>query len=120
MIGVLGVRVRERDAVVGVVMAFGLGLGVLFLSLYARYATEAIAILFGTITGVSRGDVMLLVAVAAVTILGVGVMYRPLMFATVDPEVAEARGVPVRPSRSRSCCSWPPRSRRPSRSSVCC
>ena len=50
-IGVLGVRVRERDTVVGVVMAFGLGLGVLFLTLYPRYATEAFAILFGTITG---------------------------------------------------------------------
>ncbi len=94
-IGVLGVRVRERDAVVGVVMAFGLGLGVLFLSLYPRYATEAFAILFGTITGVSRGDVALLIGIGAVTLLAVGVIYRPLLFATVDPEVAEARGVPV-------------------------
>ncbi len=94
-IGVLGVRVRERDAVVGVVMAFGLGLGVLFLSLYPRYATEAFAILFGTITGVSRADVALLVGIGVVTLLALGVIYRPLMFATVDPEVAEARGVPV-------------------------
>ena len=94
-IGVLGVRLRERDAVVGVVMAFGLGLGVLFLSLYPRYATEAFAILFGTITGVSRGDVALLIGIGAVTLLALGAIYRPLMFATVDPEVAEARGVPV-------------------------
>ncbi len=94
-IGLLGVRVRERDAVVGVVMAFGLGLGVLFLSLYPRYATEAFAILFGTITGVSRGDVALLIGIGVVTLLALGVIYRPLMFATVDPEVAEARGVPV-------------------------
>jgi zinc/manganese transport system permease protein len=94
-IGVLGVRVRERDAVVGVVMAFGLGLGVLFLSLYPRYATEAFAILFGTITGVSRGDVALLIGIGGITLLALGVIYRPLMFATVDPEVAEARGVPV-------------------------
>lgn len=94
-IGVLGVRVRERDAVVGVVMAFGLGLGVLFLSLYPRYATEAFAILFGTITGVSRGDVALLIGIGVVTLLALGIIYRPLMFATVDPEVAEARGVPV-------------------------
>ena len=94
-IGLLGVRVRERDAVVGVVMAFGLGLGVLFLSLYPRYATEAFAILFGTITGVSRGDVVLLIGIGVVTLLALGVIYRPLTFATVDPEVAEARGVPV-------------------------
>lgn len=94
-IGVLGVRLRERDAVVGVVMAFGLGLGVLFLSLYPRYATQAFAILFGTITGVSRGDVVLLIGIGVITLLALGVIYRPLMFATVDPEVAEARGVPV-------------------------
>jgi zinc/manganese transport system permease protein len=95
-IGALGLRIRERDSVVGVIMAFGLGLGVLFITLYARYATEAFSILFGAITTVSRGDLMLLVVVAAVTIVGLGVMYRPLTFATVDPIVAEARGVPVR------------------------
>ncbi len=94
-IGLLGVRVRERDAVVGVVMAFGLGLGVLFLTLYPRYATEAFAILFGTITGVSRGDVVLLIAIGVVTLSALAIVYRPLTFATVDPEVAEARGVPV-------------------------
>jgi zinc/manganese transport system permease protein len=96
IIGALGLRVRERDAVVGLVMAFGLGLGVLFLSLYARYATKAIALLFGAITAVSQGDLMLMVVVAVVTIVGLGAMYRPLTFATVDPVVAEARGVPVR------------------------
>lgn len=94
-IGILGVRVRERDAVVGVVMAFGLGLGVLFLTLYPRYATEAFAILFGTITGVNRGDVFLLIGIGVVTLIALAVVYRPLTFATVDPEVAEARGVPV-------------------------
>jgi zinc/manganese transport system permease protein len=96
VIGSLGVRVRERDTVVGVVMAFGLGLGVLFLTLYPRYATEAFAILFGTITGVSRGDVVLLVGIGLATLLALAVVYRPLTFATVDPEVAEARGVPVK------------------------
>jgi zinc/manganese transport system permease protein len=96
VIGALGLRVRERDAVVGLVMAFGLGLGVLFLSLYARYATEAMALLFGAITAVSQGDIVLMVVVGVVTIAGLAVMYRPLTFATVDPIVAEARGVPVR------------------------
>ena len=94
-IGALGIRARERDAVVGVVMAFGLGLGVLFLTIYPRYATEAFAILFGTITGVSRGDVVLLVAIGIGTLVALGIVYRPLTFATVDAEVAEARGVPV-------------------------
>lgn len=95
-IGALGVRVRERDAVVGIVMAFGLGLGVLFLTLYQSYGTQAYAILFGTITGVSFGDVELLVALGAVTLAALAFVYRPLTFATVDPDVAEARGVPVR------------------------
>ncbi len=95
-IGALGVRVRERDSVVGIAMAFGLGLGVLFLSLYPRFATQAFAILFGSITGVSRGDVALLIGIGVVTLIALAVMYRPLTFATVDPEVAEARGVPVR------------------------
>ena len=95
-IGALGLRIRERDAVVGVVMAFGLGLGVLFITLYPRYASEAFNILFGAITAVSHGDLILMVAMAAVTIVGLGIMYRPLTFATVDPVVAEARGVPVR------------------------
>jgi zinc/manganese transport system permease protein len=95
-IGTLGLRVRERDAVVGVVMSFGLGLGVLFLTLYSRYATEAINLLFGAITSVTTGDVMLLVAMSVITIAGLAAMYRPLTFATVDPVVAEARGVPVR------------------------
>ncbi len=95
-IGTLGVRLRERDAVVGVVMAFGLGLGVLFLTLYPRYASVAISILFGAITGVSRGDVLLLLAIGLATSIALAVIYRPLLFATVDPEVAEARGVPVR------------------------
>ena len=95
-IGALGVRVRERDAVVGVVMAFGLGLGVLFITLYPRYASEAFAILFGAITAVSRDDLLLLIVVGTITIVGLAAMYRPLTFATVDPVVAEARGVPVR------------------------
>jgi zinc/manganese transport system permease protein len=96
-IGGLGVRIRERDSVVGVIMAFGLGLGVLFITLYPRFAGEAFAILLtGSITTVSRGDLMLLMVMAVVTIAGLGAMYRPLTFATVDPVVAEARGVPVR------------------------
>jgi len=94
-IGLLGVRARGRDVVVGVVMAFGLGLGVLFITLYKGYSSQAFAILFGTITGVSRGDVLLLMVIGVITLATLAVIYRPLTFATVDPEVAEARGVPV-------------------------
>ena len=97
LIGALGLRIRERDAVVGVIMGFGLGLGVLFITLNSRYASEAFAILLsGAITTVSRDDLVLLGVVGAITLVGLSVMYRPLTFATVDPVVAEARGVPVR------------------------
>jgi zinc/manganese transport system permease protein len=95
-IGTLGVRLRDRDVAIGSILAFGLGLGVLFLTLYTRYATEAFTILFGTITGVSRAEVLLLLGLGAATLLALAVISRPLMFASVDPEVAEARGVPVR------------------------
>lgn len=94
-IGALGIRPRGRDTVIGVTMGFGLGLGVLFITLYPRYSTEAFAILFGTITGVSRGDVALMTGIAVATLVVLAVIYRPLTFATMDPEVAEARGVPV-------------------------
>jgi zinc/manganese transport system permease protein len=95
-IGTLGVRLRDRDVAIGSILAFGLGLGVLFLTLYTRYATEAFTILFGTITGVSRAEVLLLLGLGTITLLALSVISRPLMFASVDPEVAEARGVPVR------------------------
>lgn len=95
-IGTLGVRLRDRDVAIGAILALGLGLGVLFLTLYTRYATEAFTILFGTITGVSRQDVILLIVLAIGTIGALAIISRPLTFASVDPEVAEARGVPVR------------------------
>jgi zinc/manganese transport system permease protein len=95
-IGALGARVRGRDSVIGLVMAFGLGLGVLFITLYPKYASEAFALLFGTINGVSHGDVVFLAAIGLGVLVVLGAIYRPLTFATVDPEVAEARGVPVR------------------------
>jgi zinc/manganese transport system permease protein len=95
-IGVLGVRERERDSAIGVILAFGLGVGVYLLSLYHGFATEATNILFGQIFGVSSGQLLLLLAVAAGVLAAMTVLYRPLLFASVDAEVAEARGVRVR------------------------
>jgi zinc/manganese transport system permease protein len=96
-IGALGVRLRERDVAIGSVLALGMGFGVLFLTLYTRYATEAFSILFGTILAVSRADVVSAAAASAVALAAVAVIYRPLSFASVDPEAAAARGVPVGP-----------------------
>ena len=95
-IGVLGVRERERDSAIGVILAFGLGVGVYLLSLYHGFATEATNILFGQIFGVSSGQLLLLLAVAGGVLVAMTVLYRPLLFASVDPEVAEARGVRLR------------------------
>jgi zinc/manganese transport system permease protein len=92
---VLGPRASNRDVQIGTVLAFMLGLGSLFISLYKGYATEAYSILFGDILGVSWSDV-LVTLVAAVILLGVvTVIYRPLLLSSLDEDVAEARGLPV-------------------------
>lgn len=95
-IGFLGVSERERDSSIGVILAFGLGLGILLLSYYHGFATAATNILFGNVYGVSTQQLGLLVAICvAVAAVLIGI-YRPLQFASVDPYVAAARGVPVR------------------------
>ncbi|HEX5414662.1 MAG TPA: metal ABC transporter permease [Chloroflexota bacterium] len=93
--GALGERLRGRDVAIGIVLAFALGLGALFLSLYTRYATQAYNILFGTILGVSRADVLVSLVLGIVVLAALSAVYRPLLFASVDPEVAAARGVPA-------------------------
>jgi zinc/manganese transport system permease protein len=95
-IGVLGARQSERNTAIGVILAFGLGLGVLLLSYYHGFATEATNILFGQILGVSTRDLIVLGSVAVLGSLVLAVIYRPLLFASVDPDVAAARGVPTR------------------------
>jgi len=90
---VLGPRASNRDVQIGTVLAFMLGLGVLFISLYTGYATEAYSILFGEILGISSVDVIV-TAVAAIAILcATAFVYRPLLFASLDEDVAEAKGL---------------------------
>ena len=96
VLGLLSLRGRERDSAIGAVLAFGLGLGYLFFSLYQGYATEALNLLFGNILGVSDAQLRNLVIVGAVVLLGLALLYRPLFFSSVDPEIAAARGVPLR------------------------
>jgi zinc/manganese transport system permease protein len=94
--GVLGLRQRERDSVIGVVLAFGLGLGVLLLALYSGRASNKFGLLTGSIVSVDSTNLVVL-AVVAVLVIGVlAAYYRPLLFASTDPDVAVARGVPVR------------------------
>ena len=96
VISTLPFEVHRRDVAIGVTMTFALSLGILFLSLYHGYAEMAYSILFGTIVGISRSDV-LLTAILGLGILAVlSILWRPLLFISFDPEVAEARGLPVR------------------------
>ncbi|MGA7912611.1 MAG: metal ABC transporter permease [Candidatus Dormiibacterota bacterium] len=94
-IGALGNRLRGRDVTIGIVLAWTLGLGVLFISLYTGYANEAYAILFGLILGISANDVLVTLVAGVVTIAALIAVYRPLLFASVDEELAGAKGVPV-------------------------
>lgn len=94
--GWLGLRQRERDSVIGVVLAFGLGLGVLLLALYSGRASNKFGLLTGSIVAVDSTNIVVLVAVAALVLAVLAVLYRPLLFASTDPDVALARGVPVR------------------------
>lgn len=94
--GAMGERLQGRDVAIGIVLATSLGFGVLFLSLYTGYAGEAITILFGTILGVSTPDVLATLALGTAVVLGLLLMFRPLLFASVAEEVSIARGLPVR------------------------
>jgi len=92
---VLGRRATQRDVQIGMVLAFMLGLGVLFISLYTGYATEAYSILFGEILGISVNDVLVTFAASLVIVSVIVVVYRPLLFASLDEDVAEAKGLPM-------------------------
>ncbi|MEU9890954.1 metal ABC transporter permease [Sphaerisporangium sp. NPDC051011] len=96
VIGVLGVRARDRNSIIGVLMPFGLGLGVLFLALYKGRAANKFGLLTGQIIAVDAPQLSWLAATSAVVLVTLAVLWRPLTFASVDPEVAAARGVPVR------------------------
>jgi len=96
LFGVLGQRARERDSAIGVVLSFGLGLAVLFIHLYPGRSGTSFALLTGQIVGVGYSGLALLIVVTGLVIAVLAVCYRPLLFATADPEVAAARGVPVR------------------------
>jgi len=96
VMGALGQRLRGRDVTIGLVMAWSLGLGLLFTYLYKGSAQLAIGILFGQIFGITSAEVAVTFVAGFLTVLAVVAVYRPLLFASLDEEVAEAKGVPVR------------------------
>lgn len=94
--GLLGDRLRGRDVAVGVILSLSLGLGVLFLHFYTAYAAEATALLFGNVLAVSPGDLGHLALLAGLGLAALAAISRPLIFATLDPELAEAKGLSLR------------------------
>ena len=83
----------QRDVAIGIVLTFSLGLGLLFLHFYTAYASLATNILFGNVLGISTETVESLAALGAITLLALAACARPLVFASLQPELAEARGV---------------------------
>lgn len=94
--GLLGDRLSGRDVAIGIVLALALAFGLLFLNLYASNAAQATALLFGNVLAVAPAMLQILLALAAGTLVALAVIARPLLFTTVQPELAEARGVPSR------------------------
>lgn len=93
--GALSRRSRNRDTQIGIVLAFMLGVGILFISLYRGYATEAYSLLFGEILGISATDVLATLLAGLVILIVMVVLYRRLLFSSLDADVAQAKGVPV-------------------------
>ena len=94
--GLLGERLRGRDVAVGIILSLALGLGVLFLFLYSTHATQATAILFGNVLGVSLETLWALLALTCTSLFVLAAISRPLLFVTLAPELAEAKGVSLR------------------------
>ncbi|SDJ37443.1 zinc/manganese transport system permease protein [Actinokineospora alba] len=95
VLGLLSRRSSDYDSVIGVVLAFGLGLGVLMLWLYKGRSSNKFGLLTGQIVGQDFASLTLLIGCAVGVFAVLAVIYRPLLFASVDPAVAQARGVPT-------------------------
>jgi zinc/manganese transport system permease protein len=102
IIGGFGERLRGRDVAVGTVLAWVLGLGVLFLSLFTARVSgtgtgfSGVAVLFGNLLGISAAQTRTIALISGAAVLVLALILRPLLFASLDPDVAAARGVPVR------------------------
>jgi zinc/manganese transport system permease protein len=95
LIGILGARARERNSIIAVLMPFGLGLGILFLALYKGRSANKFGLLTGQIVSVDNPQLSMLIVISVVVIIGLFFVWRPLSFASVDADVARAKGLPV-------------------------
>jgi zinc/manganese transport system permease protein len=93
MMGSLGERTSKSDVAIGITLAFALGLGVLFLFFYTNYAGRAMSILFGDLLGVSKHLIKMMLIYSVISLVGLGLIAKPLLFSTLEPELAEAKGI---------------------------
>jgi zinc/manganese transport system permease protein len=94
--GLFGEKLSTRDVAVGMMLSLALGLGLLFLHFYTAAATQAAALLFGNVLGVDASALLTLAILAIASLFALAMIVRPLIFASLESELAEARGVPVR------------------------
>jgi zinc/manganese transport system permease protein len=94
--GFLGERLAQRDVAIGIVLALSLGLGLLFLHFFTAFATKATALLFGNVLAVDAATVWILLGLGALSVMALAVISRPLLFVSLQPELAAAKGVPTR------------------------
>ena len=95
LIGVLGAKARDRNSIIGVLMPFGLGLGILFLSLYSGRSANRFSLLTGQIVSVQNAQLGWLIVICAFVLVALLLIWRPLAFDSLDPQSAAARGVPT-------------------------
>jgi len=93
--GVMGERVSGRDVAIGVVLALSLGFGLLFLHYYTAFAAQATSLLFGNVLAVDPSMIATLIGLALITLAALAAIMRPLIFVSLQPELAEAKGVPL-------------------------
>jgi zinc/manganese transport system permease protein len=96
IIAIMGTRAKDRNSIIAVLMPFGLGIGILALALYEGRAANKFGLLTGQIIAVDDPQVFWLIATSLVVVIALLVIWRPLSFASLDPEVADARGVPTK------------------------
>ncbi len=94
--GLLGDRLSGRDVAIGMVLSLSLGFGLLFLHFYTSLATQARAVLFGNVLAVDPDTLSTLAWLAVICLAGLAAISRPLVFASLQPELAEAKGVSLR------------------------
>jgi zinc/manganese transport system permease protein len=94
--GMIGEKLAERDVAVGMMLSLALGLGLLFLHFYTSAASRAAALLFGNVLGVDDSALWTLIILAVLSLAALGFIARPLLFASLQAELAEAKGLPMR------------------------